>query len=56
MIWAEEVFTPISGPKSIVRRQAGLRASGKSRTSRDAADAHVDGEELVELDHGGAQA
>ena len=43
-------MTPISGPKSIVSFQAGLRASGKSSTAVTTADAHVDGEELVEVD------
>jgi hypothetical protein len=32
VICAEERFSPISGPKSIVSFQAGLRASGKSST------------------------
>ena len=41
---------PSSAPKSIVSFQAGLRASGKSSTCDDPADAHVDGEELVEVD------
>ena len=44
---------PISSPKSIVSFQAGLRASGKSSTATIRADAHVDGEELVEVDRHG---
>ena len=33
VICADERLTPISGPKSIVSFQAGLRASGKSSTA-----------------------
>ena len=50
MICAEERLTPISGPKSIVSFQAGLRASGNSSTRDHAADAHVDRLELLEVD------
>ena len=56
MICAEERLVPISSPKSIVSFQAGLRASGKSSTVDDPADAHVDGEELVEVDLVGSRA
>ena len=52
MICAEERLVPISSPKSIVSFQAGLRASGKSSTATIRPDAHVDGQELVEVDHG----
>ena len=52
LICAEERFSPISSPKSIVSFQAGLRASGKSSTADDAADPHVDAEEVLEVDLG----
>ena len=51
MICAEERLTPISGPKSIVSFQAGLRASGNSVDGGDAPDAHVDRQEMPEVDH-----